>query len=211
VIDVTCPACEIIYHADESQIGQGFHCKVCGRVLLVEHQSFPLSADGRKVLEHVIARDSQSQSGAGPAVPHPPSLGWGWLCVLVGLTFGVFLVVWMLVQSVWVRKIDPKSKATLFYTLAVLTYVALFVIGNVEQNVNTTFQMVLQTGLWWAGAILYVVGSFSIKRSLEWYYNTAEPIKLHLSSPMVVFFGTIYLQYFLSEIAYWKKTGTFRA
>jgi hypothetical protein len=116
----------------------------------------------------------------------------------------------MLVQSLWVRKIDPKSKAAMFYTLAALTYGALFVIGNVEQHVNTTFQMVLQTGLWWAGAILYVVGSFSIKRSLEWYYNTCEPIKLHLSSPMVFLFGTIYFQYYLSEIAYWKRTGTFR-
>jgi DNA modification methylase len=116
----------------------------------------------------------------------------------------------MFVQSFWVHKIDPKSKATLFYTLAALTYVASFVIGNVEQNAHTTFQMMLQTGMWWAGAILYVVGSFSIKRSLEWYYNTAEPIKLHLSSPMVFLFGTIYFQYYLSEIAYWKKTGTFR-
>jgi hypothetical protein len=112
----------------------------------------------------------------------------------------------MFVQSLWVRKIDPKSKATLFYTLAGLTYVAGLVIGAVEQNVNTTFQMALPIGC----VILLVAGSFSIKRSLEWYYNTAEPINLRLSSPMVFLFGPIYIQYFLSEIAYWKKTGTFR-
>jgi hypothetical protein len=34
-----------------------------------------------------------SQSEAVPAAPMPPSLAWGWVCVLVGLTFGIFLVV----------------------------------------------------------------------------------------------------------------------
>jgi hypothetical protein len=173
---------------------------------IVQISAAILTRPAEEVPDGVNSRYWESPAESGPAVPPPPSLGVGWLCVLGGLTFGIFWVVWMFVQSFWVRKIDPKSKATLFYTLAVLTWVAAFVIGTVEQNVNTTFQMVLPTGC----AILLVVGSFSVKRSLEWYYNTAEPINLHMSSPMVFLFGPIYIQYFLSEIAYWKKTGTFR-
>jgi hypothetical protein len=167
-----------------------------------------LTRPAEEAPEGINSGYSQSPKESGPAVPvsPPPSLGWGWVFVLGGLTFGIFWVVWMFVQSLWVRKIDPKSKATLFYTLAGLTYVAGLVIGAVEQNVNTTFQMALPIGC----VILLVAGSFSIKRSLEWYYNTAEPINLRLSSPMVFLFGPIYIQYFLSEIAYWKKTGTFR-
>ena len=36
MIDITCPSCNITYHADETHIGKGFRCKVCGRIIRVE-------------------------------------------------------------------------------------------------------------------------------------------------------------------------------
>jgi hypothetical protein len=36
VVDITCPACDITYHADENHLGRGFRCKVCGKILRVE-------------------------------------------------------------------------------------------------------------------------------------------------------------------------------
>jgi hypothetical protein len=38
VIDITCSACDITYHADETHLGKGLRCKVCGKILLVERQ-----------------------------------------------------------------------------------------------------------------------------------------------------------------------------
>lgn len=37
MIDITCPACNITYHADETHLGRGFRCKVCGKIIRVEH------------------------------------------------------------------------------------------------------------------------------------------------------------------------------
>lgn len=58
-----------------------------------------------------------------------------------------------------------------------------------------------------AGAIMLVVGVFSIKHAMEEYYNSREMIGLSLSGVMTFFFGTVYLQYHINRIAKWKKTG----
>jgi hypothetical protein len=59
VIDVTCPACVIIYHADEAHIGGGFRCKVCGKILRVERLPSYVSNPGREVLDSIIAGDAK--------------------------------------------------------------------------------------------------------------------------------------------------------
>src|SRR5579862_3021954 len=38
VIDIECPACNTIYHADETCIGLEIRCRVCGRILRVERK-----------------------------------------------------------------------------------------------------------------------------------------------------------------------------
>jgi cell division protein FtsW (lipid II flippase) len=126
---------------------------LCGELGLVHaddpFQQAPVTAWGISVCTAARATATGSRT-----------LTWNSWWLRHAFTVGIFLVVWMLVQPFRVRKINPKSKATVFYTLAALAYVALFVIGNLEQNVRTPSQMVLQTVLWWAGAILYVIGSF---------------------------------------------------
>jgi hypothetical protein len=39
------------------------------------------------------------------------------------------------------------------------------------------------------------------------YFNTVEPIALRLSGVMTFFFGILYLQYHMTRIADWKRTG----
>jgi hypothetical protein len=61
-----------------------------------------------------------------------------------------------------------------------------------------------------AGAIIYIVGMFSIKAAMEEYYNSTENIGLQMSSVMTFFFSTVYIQNRINAIARWKKTGVFR-
>lgn len=48
--------------------------------------------------------------------------------------------------------------------------------------------------------ILILVGRFSLRSSLERYYNSVEPVGLSLGPIMTFFFGDIYFQYHLNEI-----------
>ena len=39
------------------------------------------------------------------AVPNPPRLHWGWVCLLSFITLGLFGMAWLIVQSCWLRKV----------------------------------------------------------------------------------------------------------
>ena len=56
VIDITCPACNTIYHADETCIGLEIRCRVCGRILRVERKGI---ATGR--LDDVVQSTVRKQ------------------------------------------------------------------------------------------------------------------------------------------------------
>jgi hypothetical protein len=60
------------------------------------------------------------------------------------------------------------------------------------------------------GAIIYLVGIFSIKAAMEEYYTSTENIGLQLSGVMTFFFSTVYIQYHINSIARWKKTGVLK-
>ncbi len=49
--------------------------------------------------------------------------------------------------------------------------------------------------------ILYFVGIFMMRSLLERHYREAEPIGLSLSGVMTFFFGALYFQYHLHDIA----------
>src|SRR4029077_6656672 len=49
----------------------------------------------------------------------PPALHWGILVLLGVLTCGLFGWVWAFIQAAWVKKIDPQSKALLYYGISV--------------------------------------------------------------------------------------------
>jgi hypothetical protein len=58
-----------------------------------------------------------------------------------------------------------------------------------------------------AVSIMAITAFFRMRRGLLDYYNSVEPIGLKLSGAMTFFFSIYYLQYHLTRIANWKKTG----
>jgi hypothetical protein len=52
-----------------------------------------------------------------------------------------------------------------------------------------------------------ILSIFGMRRSIENYYNTVEPIGLRLNPVMTFFFNTIYFQYHFDRIINWKTTG----
>jgi hypothetical protein len=61
-----------------------------------------------------------------------------------------------------------------------------------------------------AAAVVLIIGHFSLRNSLEDYYNSVEPLNLQLSGVMTFFFNTIYFQYHLNWIRQYKMTGVRR-
>ena len=171
--------------------------------LLQSGQSLPLSSPPQ-------------QHGVGPI---PPALHWAFVLVL-GMVTGLFHYVWMFVQAVFIKKIDPHSKAILLYTLGVLAMVGGVLIALVfafvfsawgSESRDPTVPSVVMGLIMFlvviTGSALIIAGAFSIRSSMLQHYNNVEPINLRLSAVMTFFFNTLYIQYHFTRIAKWKETG----
>lgn len=142
--------------------------------------------------------------GRSPVLPEeavPPNLHWIIIMLLGPLTFSIFPAVWGIVQTIWVRRIRPQSKAFLLLVLAIGA-------GLVARGLYTRLPDPWMAPVFsLAGFILLCCAEVAMTRDLEAYYNTTENIHLKLSGTMVFFFNVLYFQYHLSRIARWKKTG----
>ena len=140
----------------------------------------------------------------------PPDLHW-FIVLILSITW-IFVFIWAIVQASFARKINPSSNAVWAFILWIAASIALLVfdvqlvLGNLAQS-NAQLLLIASA----ASAICYWAGVFSIRRSMLTYYNTIEPIQLSLSGVMTFFFGIYYLQYHMSRIARWKKTGILTA
>ena len=148
-------------------------------------------------------------AAAAPAMerelaPLPPNWHWAVVLVLVVVTRQLFNLVWALIQANWARRLSGDNKAMVLVAM----YPAGVVAGILTLALFRGQALAALGGLFMvAGAIMMVVGVFSIKSAMEDYYNSTENIGLRLSGVMTFFFGTIYLQYHINRIARWKKTG----
>jgi hypothetical protein len=140
---------------------------------------------------------------AAPAslYPPPPSLHWGLVLLLAILTCGIFQWVWGIVQASWIKKVQPTSKALIYYIIALVVYALAIAVRIAAPLPTRPFSGLINLG----GAILWLVGAFSMKNSIEEHYNTAEPIALQLSGVMTFFFNVIYFQYHFTQIARMKE------
>jgi hypothetical protein len=151
---------------------------------------------------------------AAPAVspyPPPPSLHWG-ICLLLSiLTCGIFSIVWIMVQAVWVKKIQPASKAVTYFgiviglwllsgALSVSRGVTAARTGGVDNSLSG-----MQGFIVLAYAIIWIVGAFNMRDSIEEHFNSAEPIGLKLSGVMTFFFSLWYFQYHFTRINEMKR------
>jgi hypothetical protein len=118
---------------------------------------------------------------AAPAAgPMPPDLHWALVLLLGIMTFGIFSLVWLIIECSFVKTIRPASNFILFLVLGLIPFV---------------------------GIVFVFIGLFKMRDAIQEYYNTVEPINLRLSGVMTFFFAMLYFQHHFSRIAQWKKTG----
>jgi hypothetical protein len=182
----------------------------------------------------VPAYSAQPQYGApalsvGQAVTGanvPPNLHWALILVIAMFTSGLFVTVWGFVQANWIKKIDSSSKAfrdlaigVCFPILGIVVLIIMVAIGGVAGGLDHLTAAVIGSmvtaflifsALCVVGMVFTIKAFFSMKGSMETYYNTTEPIHLRLSGAMTLFFNVFYLQYHMSRIADWKVSGVLR-
>jgi hypothetical protein len=152
-----------------------------------------------------------AQQVAPTAGPIPPNLHWA-LVLLVGMfTFGIFGIVWIFVESSFVKKIDPRNISRALFIVAFLlefAYVGMMVFAAMAGRQNDAAVIAAMGSL--IGlliAVCAIIAIFKMRSSMVQYYNTVEPIGLKLSGVMTFFFSIYYFQHHFSRIAEWKRTG----
>ena len=146
---------------------------------------------------------AQGHQAADRSFPAPPKLHWALVLLFTVITFGIFMFVWMFVQSSWARKIDPGSKATAFFAVDVF----LFLLSLVFAGSSSSGLMSLELPLLLASYIVFYVGVYSIRRTMLDHYNKVEPMQLEMSGAMTLMFALLHLQYHMTRIAYAKAGG----
>ncbi len=141
----------------------------------------------------------------GIGYPDPPNMHWG-LELLAGFfTCGFFVVVWNLVIASWANRVQPASKALIFYIAATVLIVLYFggswgiFMSAVHHNPyhhNKSFSHLIWIVCW----IVRLIARFTLRDTLEQHFNGPEPLGLRLNPVLTFFFGGIYFQYKLNEI-----------
>jgi hypothetical protein len=141
---------------------------------------------------------------SGVAYPDPPNLNWGLELLFGFLTCGIFVVVWNLIIATWANRVQPASKALMYYVIATVlivlhlggswgTYIA--VAHHHPYHRSTVGNL-----LWLASWVVRLIARFTLRDTLEQHFNGPEPLGLRLSAVLTFFFGGIYFQYKLNEI-----------
>ncbi|MDP9323251.1 MAG: DUF4234 domain-containing protein [Acidobacteriota bacterium] len=116
------------------------------------------------------------------AFPKPPSLHWALVLLLTFLTCGLFGIVWMFVQAVWVRRIDPTCNALFILAVGIPLQI---IVGLAGHELLATL----------VGAVATTWASFQMRSVIEARFGIA------LSGVMTFFFNVFYLQYHMTAIA----------
>jgi hypothetical protein len=153
---------------------------------------------------------------AVPTVPYPdpPNLNWGLLLLIDILTCGFFQVIWNIILSAWAKKIQPNSKALVFYIVGTILVFANFgsSFGNAlaAMHHEPLHKNYLGSLLAIAAWVVRLIARFSMLGTLEQHYNGPEPIGLRLNPVLTFFFGGIYFQYKLNQINEIKQALRYR-
>jgi hypothetical protein len=143
-------------------------------------------------------------SASAAAFPDPPNLHWGLELLLGCLTCGLFVVVWNLVIASWANRVQPASKALMFYIIAtvliVLNFGGSFGVFVAVAHHQQPHQHVLGSLIGLASWVVRLIARFVLRDTLEQHYNGPEPLGLRLSGVMTFFFGGLYFQYKLNEV-----------
>jgi hypothetical protein len=155
------------------------------------------------------ASPSTYPAPSGIAYPDPPNLNWGLELLLGFLTCGFFVVVWNLIIAAWANRIQPTSKALMFYIAATVLIVlnlgsSWSVVISLSHHVHP-HHSVLGNLISLATWVVRLIARFTLRDTLEQHFNGPEPLGLRLNPVMTFFFGGIYFQYKLNEINEMKQ------
>jgi hypothetical protein len=135
----------------------------------------------------------------------PPDLPW-WVALILGaLTLGAFFVIWDIVQSAWLRRIDRSSTAVVYYVGVAILYLLKLPHTVRDMQYNFGYGLApdpshLATLLFWLGLALLLTSRFLFRKELCRHFNGPEPIGLRLGWIMTLLFGGIYFQYHFNRI-----------
>jgi hypothetical protein len=121
--------------------------------------------------------------------PRPPGFHWIFVLILSVVTLGIFADLWILVQAVWARKIDPSSKG-------LCLCIGGLVLSLAGLGAHGTPGAVILI----ASIVLSVVGSFSVRDALSAYITRVRRTPVYLSGVLTIFLGAIYLQYHMNRV-----------
>ena len=142
--------------------------------------------------------------GTGVVYPDPPNLHWGLELLLGFFTCGLFVVVWNLVLASWSNRMQPASKALMYYIIAtvliVLNFGGSYGVFIAIAHHQQPHQHILGSLIGLAAWVVRLIARFTLRDTLEQHFNGPEPLGLRLSAVMTFFFGGIYFQYKLNEI-----------
>jgi hypothetical protein len=143
--------------------------------------------------------------------PPPPRLHWGIVLALSIVTLGIFGMVWMVVQSHWVKKVTGNAKPfwwCLAYLLSLpLLILAAATLGGVlglmqRQDLIHQLTGIINLVVRVVMFVLYVAGAFSLKGVLE-----ERPIDIPLGGVMTFLLAPTYFQYHLFDYSVEGKVG----
>jgi len=142
--------------------------------------------------------------GTGVAYPDPPNLHWGLELLLGFFTCGLFVVVWNLILATWSNRLQPTSKALMYYIIAtvliVLNFGGSYGVFIAVAHHQQPHQHILGSLIGLAAWVVRLIARFTLRDTLEQHFNGPEPLGLRLNAVMTFFFGGIYFQYKLNEI-----------
>lgn len=156
-----------------------------------EPPSFDVPSPGltsRASVAAVVARDDALVA---------PSLHWGWVAVLTVVTLGIFALVWMFIQSTWVKKIDPRSGATTYLIVGLVCGFGGSFLGR-DSQAYYILQLV--------DVVLVVVAYFSMSASIK-RFGVERGLSVDVGGVTLFFFTLWYMQGQLTRIANWQRTG----
>lgn len=156
-------------------------------------------------------------SGTAVAVeqfPDPPNLNWGLELLLGFVTCGMFVVVWNLVIAAWAKRVQPASKALMYYIIAAVlivlnlggSYGVLLAAAHHHSHHQSILGSLISIATW----VVRLVARFTLRDTLEQHFNGPEPLGLQLNAVMTFFFGGIYFQYKLNRINEVKQALRYR-
>jgi hypothetical protein len=161
--------------------------------------TFPTQAAPTQAVATFTPSPASAGRTSGAIYPDPPSLHWGIVVLLGVFTCGLFGIIWAFVQAAFVKKIDPASKAMMYYGIGIgLMFAAGALSTTPEMRDFSTLVNLVGAGFW-------IYSAFQVRASLQAHYNSVEPMGLVLGPVMTFFFNAYYFQYHLSKIAELKK------